>query len=332
LGATLISTKWIEKRKPYWNRLEVLLQSASLSSLKSLSRSELQELSLLYRQTASDLAFVREDPSSIEFTRYLNQLLSRAHGTIYISRKTGFNSIVTFFTRSYPQIFRKNMVYCIVAFSVFLLGSLMGGMVALKSRDFRESILGPEMMKTIERREMWTHSILAVKPYASSAIATNNITVSFFAFAGSLTAGIYTLFTLFFNGFLLGIIGVACGIAGMSSNFWSFVAPHGVLELPAVFIAGGSGLIIAKGLLFPGVLPRQTSLLLAGKSGVKLVVGIVPILLIAGLIEAFVSPTDIPIALKFLMAAALFILLISYLSGFWIRKEDYRRLRSLTSR
>jgi uncharacterized membrane protein SpoIIM required for sporulation len=318
----LISTNWINKRKSYWNRLEKLLQRARRLDLKSLSRSELRELSLLYRQTAADLASVREDASSVEFARYLNQLLSRAHSTIYVSKKSGAKPILAFFIHSYPQIFRENINYCAIAFGIFLLGSLMAGIVSLKSYDFQASMLGPERMATIERREMWTQSILAIKPYASSKIATNNISVSFSAFAGGITGGIWTLFTLFFNGMLLGAHAVACGMAGMSLRLWSFVAPHGVLELPAIFISGGAGLIIAKGLLFPGVLPRTESLFLAGKRGVGLIIGIVPILLIAGFIEAFVSPTEIAVSLKFSMAAALFVLLLSYLFGFWIHKKN----------
>jgi uncharacterized membrane protein SpoIIM required for sporulation len=101
----------------------------------------------------------------------------------------------------------------------------------------------------------------------------------------------------------------------MSLPFWSFVAPHGVLELPAIFIAGAAGFRVAQGLLFPGVLPRRDSLTRAGSEAVQLLVGTVPILVIAGLIEAFVSPTGLAISLKFTMAAALFVLFNLYLFG-----------------
>jgi uncharacterized membrane protein SpoIIM required for sporulation len=96
---------------------------------------------------------------------------------------------------------------------------------------------------------------------------------------------------------------------------WSFVAPHGVLELPAIFIAGGAGLRLAYGLLFPGFLPRGESVARAGTEAVKLLLGTIPILIIAGVIEAFVSPTGLAVPLKFGMAAALFALLLTYL--FW---------------
>jgi uncharacterized membrane protein SpoIIM required for sporulation len=318
----MISTQWIEKRKPFWNQLENLLQRRGQSGLKSLTRSELQNLSLLYRQIAVDLAIVREDPSSIEFARYLNQLLARAHGTIYARRGTGFQTIITFFFRSYPQIFRQNRNYCMTAFIVFFAGALIGALLTLRSPDFKLSILGPQMVETIEQHKMWTHSILAIKPIASSAIMTNNMSVSFLAFVMGISAGIGTLYLLFFNGLMLGVVGVACGMARMSLQLWSFVAPHGVLELPAIFIAGGAGLRIAQGLLFPGVLPRKESLRRAGKQSVGLVTGVVPILAIAGLIEAFVSPTELAIPLKFAMAAGLLVLLLYYLFGMRIQNPD----------
>jgi uncharacterized membrane protein SpoIIM required for sporulation len=118
-----------------------------------------------------------------------------------------------------------------------------------------------------------------------------------------------------FNGLLIGVIGMACWLSGMSVQLWSFVAPHGVLELPAIFIAGGAGLRIAQGLLFPGLLSRRDSLARAGLEAVQLLLGTIPILIIAGLIEAFVSPTGLPVALKFSMAGALFVLLGAYLFG-----------------
>jgi uncharacterized membrane protein SpoIIM required for sporulation len=171
------------------------------------------------------------------------------------------------------------------------------------------------MVQKIQRKEMWTDRILSVKPQASSAIMTNNMSVSFMAYVAGITAGLGTIYMMFFNGLLMGVIGVACSLAGMSLSLWSFVAPHGALELPAIFIAGGAGFKIAHGLLFPGMLPRRDSLAAAGREATSLVLGIVPMLIIAGTIEAFVSPTGLPVPLKFAMSAALFTLLNVYLFG-----------------
>jgi uncharacterized membrane protein SpoIIM required for sporulation len=112
---------------------------------------------------------------------------------------------------------------------------------------------------------------------------------------------------------LIGVIATACEQSGLSLQLWSFVAPHGVLELPAIFIACGAGLLLARGLLFPGLLPRRESLRQAGAVAVRLFLGTVPLLVVAGFIEGFVSPAEIPPALKFLFAGILGGLLFLYL-------------------
>lgn len=311
----MISTRWLEKRKPHWARLETLLNQSAKGGLKSLSRSDLQELSLLYRQTASDLAAIREDRSSVHFSRYINQLLVRAHNTIYSGHRASPRAIISFFWEKYPAAFRRNLKHCILATAIFAVTGLAGAVLTYQNPDFKVKLLGPQMVETIEKREMWTHSIVGIKPLASSAIMTNNMSVGFSTFALGITGGLGTAYMMAFNGLMIGVIGMACWLSGMSLQLWSFVAPHGVLELPAIFIAGGAGFRIAQGLLFPGVLPRRDSLARSGAEAVQLLLGTIPILIIAGLIEAFVSPTGLPVPLKFSFAAVMFAFLGIYLFG-----------------
>jgi len=311
----MISTRWLEKRKQHWTKLESLLNQSAKGGLKALSRSDLQELSLLYRQIAADLAALREDPGSVHFARYVNQLLVRAHNTIYSGRKANVWGVFSFFWDTYPAAFRRNFRHCLLAFAIFAVSGLVGAVLTYQNPDFKVKVLGPQMVETIERHQMWTHSIVGIKPLASSAIMTNNMSVGFTTFAFGITGGLGTIYMMAFNGLLIGVIGVACWLSGMSLQLWSFVAPHGVLELPAIFIAGGAGFRIAQGLLFPGLLPRRDSLARAGGEAVQLLLGTIPILIVAGLIEAFVSPTGLPIPLKFAMAASLFVLLVVYLFG-----------------
>jgi uncharacterized membrane protein SpoIIM required for sporulation len=310
----VISTSWIEKRKPYWQKLETLVAAGS-PGVKKLGHDELQELSLLYRQTAADLAAIRQDPSSVHFARYLNQLMARAHNIIYAGHRASPWGIVYFFARDYPRAFRRNVRYVALAIVVFVVGGLTGAALTLQDPDYKLEFMSPQMLQKIERKEMWTDRIISVKPRASGAIMTNNMSVSFMAYAAGITAGLGTLYMMYFNGLLMGVIGVACALAGMSLSLWSFVAPHGALELPAIFIAGGAGFKIAHGLLFPGMLPRRDSLAAAGREATSLVLGIVPLLIVAGVIEAFVSPTGVPVVLKFAMSAALLVLLNVYLFG-----------------
>jgi len=308
----MISIRWLEKRKPYWARLEQLVQ-VSGRGVSALRHSELQELGLLYRQTASDLAAVREDPSSKQLAVYLNQLLGRSHNLIYHGHKAKVSGIVRFYGATYPRVFRETLPQTLLSLAIFAVTGLAAWIVTIHDPGFAHRVLGPSMMETIERREMWTHSIVTVKPLASSGIMTNNLSVAFSTFALGITGGIGTIWMIAMNGLLIGVIGAATWKAGMALQLWSFVAPHGVLELPAIFIAGGAGLEIARGLLFPGLLPRRQAIALAGGRGARLLLGTIPMLVIAGVIEGFFSPSGAPVKMKFLLAAALFAALLSYL-------------------
>jgi uncharacterized membrane protein SpoIIM required for sporulation len=323
----MISTYWLEKRKSHWIRLEQLLDQVHAHGLKSLTRSELQELGLLYRQAAADLSAAREDPTAQYYARSLNLLLARAHNTIYSGEKSSPRNIIHFFVYDYPEIFRRQLPYVTTAFLIFAAGAIVGMLLTITKPDFMRVFLGPGMMDSIERHEMWTKSIVGIKPAASSFIMTNNMAVGFYTFAfgliiplGTVLVVVFnywdlqdTLSMLFTNGVQLGVIGVACWLHSMSLSLWSFVAAHGVLELPAIFIAGGAGLMVSRSILFPGLLPRKESISRAGREAVKLVLGTVPILIVAGTIEGFISPSGISPAWKFTLAAAIAVIFFMYL-------------------
>ncbi len=309
----MISTYWLEKRQKHWNRLERLLDQARQQGLKSLTRLELQEMGLLYRQAAADLSTLREDPSGRSYSRSLNLLLARAHNNIYSAQKSSPWNIVQFYRDTYPRIFRRNMALINTAFLLFVAGGIAGALLSITNPSFMHTFLGPRMMDTIDHHKMWTDSVVGVKPLASSAIMTNNLSVTFFAFAFGITAGVGTVYMMVFNGVMIGVIGVACWLGGMSIPLWSFVAPHGILELPAIFVAGGAGLRIAQGMLFPGWLPRGQSLSLAGGEAVRLLLGCIPMLIVAGILEGFFSPSPYPPALKFAVAAIVGSIFFSYI-------------------
>lgn len=249
-----------------------------------------------------------------QLTIYLNQLLGRAHNLIYMGRRAKPAGIWTFYKDTYPAIFRETFGDTLAAFIIFLAAGVAAFLVAMGDPAFPRYLLGGAMMDTIERHQMWTQSIVTIKPLASSRILTNNLSVAFSTFALGITAGVGTVWMMVLNGLLIGVVGEACWREGMSLQLWSFVAAHGVLELPAIFIAGGAGLGIARGILFPGRLPRRASIAIAGARSVRLMLGAIPMLLIAGFVEGFVSPSNLPIPVKFLLSGALGTLLVLYLS------------------
>ena len=292
----------------------MLVDRSNKGGISTLEHRELQELGLLYRQTASDLATVCEDVTSNQLAFYLNQLLGRAHNLIYMGHKPKISGLVRFYAQTFPRVFRETFRQTLLALLIFVVTGIATWAVTIHDPTFAHRMLGPQMMDTIERKEMWTQSIVTIKPLAASGILTNNLAVSFTTFAMGITAGIGTIWMMVTNGMLIGVIGAATWRAGMALQLWTFVAPHGVLELPAIFIAGGAGLEIARGMLFPGLLPRRESLARAGGRAARLVLGIVPILVIAGIIEGFLSPSGIAVPLKFLLAAVLFAALTTYLA------------------
>jgi uncharacterized membrane protein SpoIIM required for sporulation len=310
---TVLSNQWIQKRKPYWERLATLTAAADRARLRSLSRAELQELALLYRQAASDLSTLRQDRTSAATAAQLNHLLARAHHIIYSSRKSSWRGLWLFLRDGYPRLFRQQIGYVFAALVILLVGTLAAVGFTLADRRFAEPILGPMVLSSVERHEMWTHSIVSIAPQAASGIMTNNLSVAFGAFAGGLLLGCGSVYTLFFNGLMLGAVAAVCQQAGMALDLWSFVAPHGSLELPAIVIAGAAGLRLGQGMLFPGVFRWKDSVARAGAEAVRLISGTIPMLFVAGCLEGFFSPSAAPALLKFCVGGVLFLLLLLWL-------------------
>jgi uncharacterized membrane protein SpoIIM required for sporulation len=307
--ANLVSNQWLHKRRPYWERLARLLSQADSGGLRGLTRAELAETALLYRQVASDLSTLRQDATARAYTDHVNQLLARAHHIIYSNRGGSFFSLLRYMRDGYPAVFQRNLRYVIVSLVVMLAGTLLGSVLTLARPQFMHSILGPEMVATIERHEMWTHSVVAIAPMASGWIMTHNLSVCFVAFAGGVLCGIGPLYSMFLNGLLLGVIGVACAQHGMAVDLWSFVAPHGALELPSIVLSGAAGFRLAHGVLFPGFYRWRDSVAASGVEAARLIAGIIPLLVIAGSLEGFFSPSSAPVWLKFTVGGMLFALL-----------------------
>jgi len=263
-------------------------------------------LGLLYRQAAADLSAVRADRSSRTLEQYLNKLVARAHNFVYSGPRTSLAGLWQFMVHGYPRLLRRLSGYVWLATAITLTAAALGVFITLVRPEFGEIFLGAEKMEGIRQHHLWMDSILSIKPQASSAIMTNNIGVCFAAFAMGITAGLGTIYLLFFNGLMLGTIATTCAQYHLSLSLWSFIAAHGALELPSIMLAGAAGLRIASGILCPGMLRRKDALALAGLEAVQLVAGTIPLLTIAGTLEAFLSPTHAPSALKFGVGALLF--------------------------
>ncbi|MBI3943868.1 MAG: stage II sporulation protein M, partial [Chloroflexi bacterium] len=305
---------FIEIRQPHWRQLEKLLQRAG-RNLALLSDQELADLGRLYRLAASDLAVAQRDYAGQRVAIYLNQLVGRAHALIYQGEPLRFRSIQHFYSRSFPQLYRHLWSYTTFAFLLFLLPALASLLIVLRNPDAIYIILGPgidSLVKQVEQGKLWTDIAPSVRSAASTAILTNNIQVMFLTFAGGITAGLLTVWILISNGLNLGAIFGLLQSHGLSSGLAGFILAHGFIELSVIFFAGGCGLYLADGLLRPGLLARRDALVQRGSLAVRLILGCVPFLILAGLIEGFISPSSLPWWFKLMVGLATGGLLYGY--------------------
>ena len=309
--------RWIGRREANWKRLDALLKQVEKKGLKSLRGEEIKELASLYRSVSADLARSRTHQVGNTLIQQLQILTSRGYNLIYQgSRRQEWQAAIEFYRWGFPAIVQQSSGYIAIATALFLLGSLIAWWFTWQDPVFL-SLVVPEWLieKVRDKGELWMGSIVGIQPLASSSIMINNIKVSFAAVAGGITAGIFTAYILFFNGIAIGSVATLVGQNKLAYPFWAFVFPHGALELPAIFFAGGAGLLIGRAILFPGKYKRADALKLYGSQAAQLVFGIVPMLVIAGTIEGFFSPSLlIPEPIKYFVGTSLFALLVMYCS------------------
>jgi len=307
--------RWIARREPNWQQLDRLLKQVEKQGLKSLNANEIGILASLYRSVSADLARARTQNVGNTLIQDLQSLTSRGYNQIYQGdRQKDKKAVINFYLWELPKVIRQTGIYSVLAFGIFMLGGMIAWWFAWQDPLFMPLVVPQRLISMVrDRRELWMGSILGNEPMASSGIMINNMAVSFGAIAGGISGGAFTTYVLFFNGLLIGAIAVLVGQNGLALPFWAFVFPHGSLELPAIFMAGGAGLLIARALVLPGKYRRVDAFKIYGLQAAQLVYGIIPMLLIAGAIEGFISPNPaIPDILKYVIGTLIFVLLILY--------------------
>jgi uncharacterized membrane protein SpoIIM required for sporulation len=324
----MLAEDFIALKRPNWERLTAILDKSRLGGLTILSAEELNELGRLYRGATSDLAVARRDFPAHRVAEYLNSLVARAHAAVYQGRAARRRGILEFFTITFPRAFRATWAYTLAAFLMFLLPALVSFIIT-----YRDPSAGAALMPGIEDRiqdirekhEWWKDINDNGRSASASFIMTNNIRVAILAFAAGALLGVLTLYLLAQNGLMLGIVAGASQALGFAGNLWGFVAAHGVIELSVIFIAGGAGLQLSWSVVRPGLLTRRAALVLAARRAAQLLLGCIPLLVIAGTIEAFISPSDLPLSVKLVVSFMSGVLLYGYLllSG---RTRDKKKL------
>jgi uncharacterized membrane protein SpoIIM required for sporulation len=293
---------WLTEHRPSWQRLEEIVDRLQQRGPRRIPAQDLCELTERYQAACAELAQLRALSADPSIVGPLNRLVTRVHGQIYRGGPRRSWRLSRFFLVQYPRLFRQTWKFTLASFLLSVVSAGMAYSTVQRSPEVVSDILGggdsefygPKQVADI--RERFGHE---GNPLFSSFVITNNIRVALAAFALGITFGIGSAYMMIVNGAMLGGIAGAFAKSGIEGQFWMVILPHGALELSAVVIAGGAGLLVGYGLWCPGQRTRRRALREEVVRAMQLAVGLVPAFAVAGLFEGLVTPSDaIPESVK----------------------------------
>lgn len=279
--------KFVEFRAEQWNELRALIAKAK-GSPKKLKETELLLLGDRYRSATSDLAMARRRFPGDPIVRDLADLVARSRGLVYDRAPRTF-SLKHFVTTRYWQRIRERPRLLAVSTLLLVVPGIVVFIWALKDPQGVVRAMGDRFSAGRE-----SYDDLGYSAGQQGAIATNifinNIRVSFLAFAMGLTCCIGTVGLLIFNGALLGVVAGLATTAGHGDVAFTLVVAHGVLELSIIVVAATAGMRMGWALIDPGLRTRGAALREEALAAIEIVIGTVPLFILAGLIEGFFTP------------------------------------------
>jgi uncharacterized membrane protein SpoIIM required for sporulation/uncharacterized RDD family membrane protein YckC len=310
----------LRRQRGRWSEYLQLLKRVRDGRLTSLPEREVSHFAALYREVASDLARARTYGASPELLYMLERGVGSGHNLLYRTPPQSAKRAWRWLASGFPALVRRRSPAILLA-ALLLFGPAVASFAAIAAEPGRartmlpaEMIVRAEEGAAREARGIGYAEIPDVMmPLFSSGIIANNVQVSFFAFAAGILAGLGTALILLMNGVFLGGVAGLFHAEGLNRYFWSFVLPHGVLELTAICIAGGAGLWLGSAFVLPGRRTRRAVLVERGREAVSLLAGVVVLLVLAGLVEGFISPSQLPAPAKFAFAGMSFVGLAAYL-------------------
>lgn len=309
-------TSFWHTHKASWAELEQLVERFQKKN-RGIQAADIDRLTLLYKKTSAHLAYVRSYYPSDELTQYLNQLVSRAHNLTYKQQATSWQQITYFFGTYFILLIQKRLTFMAIAAFLFVIGGIFGYAAVMIDPLNLYYVLPAGMAEQIDPARLGEGHDAINSPVVSTMIMTNNMRVAILAFVSGVTFGLVPIYLLLFNGLLIGALAAIYQQAGSSYAFWAYILPHGVIELTAIFIAGGAGLYMGYRMLVPGRYARKHQFLEAVKESAQLLLATLPLFFIAGVIEGFITPsTTLSLETKYGVAiVTLLLLVIWYLFG-----------------
>jgi uncharacterized membrane protein SpoIIM required for sporulation len=275
-----------------WSELESLLDRAG-SRPEKLGADGVLELGSLYRAAAADLALARRRFAGDPVVDRLEQLVLHARRVVY-GERTRAGALVEFLLRGYWQDVRAHRRELAVAATAMFAPALLCAVWAVKNPTAVLAFVPSDFAAAAAPHVHHLSVSLSITAADPIAIPLHNILVTFLTFAAGLTFGLGTLLLLAYNGVMLGVLGGLTIQAGTFGVFVSYIAPHGLLELSCITVAGAAGLRLAHALIDPGVRPRPQTLREDARGAVRMLLGTAPWLVPAGLTEGLITPRNLP--------------------------------------
>ena len=306
--------RYIATHQPEWDRLDQLSRQAG-KGVRRLDAAELDELVALYQRVSGHLSSARTQFDDGPLNLRLSGLLGTARGVIYRRTESPGRAVARFLSQSIPAAIWHIRRTVIVSAAMFVLPALALGVWLSHDDESLHNVISEEQARDLAEHRFASYYSETASETFQTHVTTNNIQASVLAWGSGVALGIPTVLLLAYNGANVGSAAAIMTRYGHGTEFWGLILPHGLLEITSLVIAGAAGLRLGWAIIRPGDRRRSEALAIEGSRSVVVVAGLAMCFVVAGFIEAWVTPSGLPTVARVGIGVAVEVSFLSYVVG-----------------